>query len=192
MDAVRGGGGTGGTTAGGGSGGALGGLSVPQRLLAGGISRSVAQLLLYPVDALRTLAQTRDSRTLSDVGLKALVRGCGTTSSFALIMGAAQFAIYGSTRDAVGPVLASALGAAGSCLVSVPQEVIKQRLVTGVYDSFRHAVKTIYREEGIGGFYSAWKPTVLRNVPFVVVTFTAMDWMTRRRIRIKEREWEGE
>ena len=150
MDAVRGRGRTGGTTAGGG--GARGGLSVPQRILAGGIFRSAAQLLLYPVDALQTLAQTRDSHTLSDVGTKALVRGCGTTFSIALIMGASQFAICGSTRDAVGPLLASALGAAGSCVVSVPQEVIKQRLATVVYDSFRHAVGTIYIEEDIGGF----------------------------------------
>jgi len=120
-------------------------LSIPQRLAAGGCSRAVAQMLLYPVDALRTLAQTRDHRTLADVGANALVRGCATTSSFALFIGAIQFGIFGATRKYVGPVLASALGAAGSCAVSVPQEVIKQRLVTGVYSSFRQACKTIYQ-----------------------------------------------
>lgn len=150
-------------------------LSIPQRLGAGGSSRAVAQMLLYPVDALRTLAQTRDHRTLADVGARALVRGCTITSSFALFIGAIQFGIFGATRKYVGPVLASALGAAGSCIVSVPQEVVKQRLVTGVYSSFRQACKTIYQQEGIRGFYSAWRPTMIRNVPFVVVTFTAND-----------------
>jgi solute carrier family 25 S-adenosylmethionine transporter 26 len=154
-------------------------ISVSQRLLAGGASRAVAQMLLYPVDALRTLAQTRDHRTLADVGAAALFRGCTMTSSFALFMGAIQFGIFGATRQACGPVLASALGAAGSCVVSVPQEVIKQRLVTGVYSSFRSACVTIYRQEGMRGFYSAWRPTMARNIPFVMVCFTTNDALTR-------------
>jgi len=148
-----------------------------QRLVAGGGSRAIAQMVLYPVDALRTLAQTRDGRTLADVGMSALVWGSFTTSSFALIMGALQFSIFGACKERCGPLLASALGAAGSCVVSVPQEVIKQRLVTGIYPSFRTAVSSIARNEGIFGFYSAWKPTMARNVPFVVITFTAQDWI---------------
>lgn len=154
--------------------------TVVHRLLAGGAARSVSQMTLYPVDAMRTLAQTRDGRTLADVGVKALVRGCGTTSAFALFMGSIQFAVFGACRDTVGPLVASAAGAIGSCVVSIPQEVIKQRLVTGVYTSFRQAVATIYQTEGIVGFYSAWKPTVARNVPFVMTTFTSMDIMKRR------------
>ena len=160
-------------------------LTIPQRLIAGGSSRGLAQFLLYPVDALRTLAQTRDGRTLKDVGASALVRGCATTSSFAIFIGSIQFAIFGATRDSCGPVIASGLGAAGSCLVSVPQEVIKQRLVTGVYSSFRDAVATIYRTEGVKGFYSAWRPTVVRNIPFVVATFTAMDVLKHWRLDSK-------
>lgn len=152
-------------------------LSIHQRLLAGGMRRGISQMILYPIDALRTLKQTRDAKTLADVGYKALVRGCATTSSFAFFIGSIQFAIFGATRDTCGPVVSAALGACGSCLVSVPQEVIKQRLVTGVYSSFRQAVSTIYKTEGVAGFYSAWRPTVLRNVPFVITTFTAMDLM---------------
>ena len=166
-------------------------LSIPQRLIAGGCSRGVAQFVLYPIDALRTLAQTRDSRTLADVGTKALLRGCATTSSFAVLIGSIQFAIYGATRHQCGPVLGAALGAAGSCLVSVPQEVIKQRLVTGVYSSFRNAVGTIYRTEGVRGFYSAWRPTVMRNVPFVVATFTTMDFLKQYRLESRSNSKEG-
>ncbi len=162
-------------------------LSIPQRLIAGGTSRGIAQMILYPVDALRTLAQTRDGRTLADVGARALVRGCTTTSSFAIFIGSIQFAIFGATREYCGPVIASGLGAAGSCLVSVPQEVIKQRLVTGVYSSFRDAVATIYRTEGVTGFYSAWRPTVARNIPFVICTFTAMDVLKHWRLESKNK-----
>jgi Mitochondrial carrier protein len=156
--------------------------SITQRLVAGGTSRALAQMVLYPIDALRTLAQTRDGRTLADVGASALVRGCATTSCFALLMGSIQFAVFGYCRSrGVSTILSSALGAAASGIVSVPQEVIKQRLVTGVYGSFRDAVQMIYKVDGISGYYSAWKPTMMRNVPFVMTTFTAMELLKRQR-----------
>ena len=150
-------------------------MSIANKVIAGGVSRALAQSILYPVDALRTLAQTRDGRTLADVGIQALGKGCAQTSSFALFTGAFQFGIFGLVNPRYGPLIASACGAAGSCLVSVPQEVLKQRLITGVYSNFREAATTIWRTEGILGFYSAWKPTVSRNVPFVITTFTFRD-----------------
>ena len=66
--------------------------------------------------------------------------------------------------------------------------MIKQRLVTGIYPSFRVAVKSIAREEGLTGFYSAWRPTMLRNVPFVAITFTTMHSIQRRLIMRKKEE----
>mmetsp|Transcript_10355 Transcript_10355/g.23044 ORF Transcript_10355/g.23044 Transcript_10355/m.23044 type:complete len:324 (-) Transcript_10355:63-1034(-) len=158
------------------------------KVIAGGTSRALAQSLLYPVDALRTLAQTRDGRTLADVGGKALLRGCAQTSSFALFTGAFQFGIFGMVTPTYGPLVASACGAAGSCLVSVPQEVIKQRLVTGVYSSFREAVSKIWQADGVLGFYSGWKPTMSRNVPFVVTTFTSRDMLTSRILMYKQQK----
>lgn len=159
--------------------------SIRNNLLAGGCSRAVAQMVLYPIDALRTLAQSRDGRTLADVGSAALLRGCTTTSSFALLMGSIQFAVFEYTKPKFPAIVASAVSAAASCIVSVPQEVIKQRLVTGVYDSFRHAVNSIYQSEGITGFYSAWRPTMARNVPFVMTTFTTMEFLKQRRLQQK-------
>ena len=133
------------------------------------------------MDALRTLAQTRDGRTLADVGASALVRGCAQTSGFALFMGSIQFAVFGWCRHRWGcsTLFSSALGATASCLVSVPQDVLKQRLVTGVYPSFRQAVATIYQTEGMYGFYSAWRPCMARNVPFVMTTFTTAELFQR-------------
>ena len=160
------------------------------KVLAGGSSRCLAQAVLYPVDALRTLAQTRDGRTLADVGTGALVKGCGQTSLFALFTGAFQFGIYSALQPKCGPLLASAAGAAGSCLVSVPQEVLKQRLVTGVYKNFREAIQKIYSSEGVLGFYSAWKPTVSRNVPFVIATFSSREVLQRKIVEFKERSEE--
>ena len=56
-------------------------LSATQRLLAGGSARALSQVVMYPADALRTLAQTRaGSKTLSELGAKTLLSGCATTS----------------------------------------------------------------------------------------------------------------
>jgi len=161
-------------------GGVTSSMSITNKVIAGGMSRALAQAVLYPVDALRTLAQSRDGRTLADVGRQALVKGCSQTSSFALFTGALQFGIFDLVNPRYGPLIASACGAAGSCLVSVPQEVLKQRLITGVYSNFREAATTIWKTEGLFGFYSAWKPTVSRNVPFVITTFTTRDILKKQ------------
>ena len=68
---------------------------------------------------------------------------------------------------------ASALYSVASLSVGVPQEVIKQRLVTGIYPSFRVGVATLWRTEGVRGFYTGFVPTAARNMPFVCMTFTA-------------------
>ncbi|WP_353890129.1 MC/SLC25 family protein [uncultured Marinobacter sp.] len=80
-------------------------------------------------------------------------------------------------------MVASAADAVSSCIISIPQEVIKQHLVTGVYPSFRNALSTIYSTEGILGFYNSWKLTLARNVPFVMVTFVAKDILTNCRLK---------
>ena len=159
-------------------------LTPSERFVAGGSARAISQLVMYPADALRTLAQTRaGAKTLADLGTKTLVSGCFTTSGFAYFIGALQFSIVGSTRASLGPLGSAMAGAAASCVVSVPQEVIKQRLVTGIYPNFRTAVRTIARTSGPSGFYAGWLPTVSRNVPFVVTTFTTYAILERRRLR---------
>jgi solute carrier family 25 S-adenosylmethionine transporter 26 len=156
-------------------------LTPSERLLAGGTARALSQALLYPADALRTLAQTRaGAPTLGELGARTLVSGCATTSSFAYAIGAIQFGTVGVLTPRLGPLRAAACGALASCVVSVPQEVIKQRLVTGVYTDFAAAVRTIWSTHGPRGFYAGLGPTAARNVPFVVCTFTAFAWMERR------------
>jgi solute carrier family 25 S-adenosylmethionine transporter 26 len=159
-------------------------LTVTQTLVAGGASRAAAQLLMYPADALRTLAQTRTgAKTLAELGTKTLVNGCLFTSAFAFPVGAIQFAVLGRARRAIAhwqpkthsalvDVQASACAALASCSVTVPQEVLKQRLIAGIYPNVISAVRNIAKTEGARGFFVGALPTAARNIPFVVVTFT--------------------
>lgn len=159
------------------------------RAISGGLSRAIAQAALYPLDALRTLSQTRDSRTLANIGIRSLLNGCLQTSTFALLTGASQFGMYSLCCNNYGcsPLAASVYGAAGSCIFSVPQEVIKQRLITGVYTNFRTAIVQIWKTEGISGYYSGWRPTMSRNIPFVIVTFASRDSLHSGLVRFKKR-----
>eukprot|EP00957_Ditylum_brightwellii_P130067 9920769-Ditylum_brightwellii.AAC.1 len=50
----------------------------------------------------------------------------------------------------------------------------------GVYALFHQVVKTIYVQEGVLGFYSACRPTVARNILFVIATFTANDVLKQK------------
>jgi len=152
-----------------------------ERLLAGGSARFGAQLIMYPADALRTLAQTRTgAKTLKELGAKTLLSGCVTTSSFAFAVGGLQFSIFGALRQKLGPVGASMCASIGSSVAGVPQEVIKQRLVTGIYPNFRTAVGTIFKTKGLTGFYEGGTPTITRNLPFIVITFCSFDALKER------------
>ena len=55
---------------------------------------------------------------------------------------------------------------AGFCSVTVPQQVLEQRLVAGIYPNVFAAVKNIARTEGPRGFFVGALPTAARNVPF--------------------------
>ena len=179
-------------------------LHIWQSILAGGSARAVSQAITYPMDAMRTLAQTRKgAKKLSDLGAGVLVSGCLSTSAFAFPTGAIQFTVFagvkkfltsfiGHTNGATGTAIAmisSSCASLCSCAVGVPQEVLKQRLVTNIYPNFRTAVKTIFTQEGIKGFYTGWAPTVARNLPYVVITFTTFNhWKTQE---LKRQEEEG-
>ena len=151
------------------------------------------------MDALRTISQTRKgAKKLSELGGSALISGCVQTSLFAFPLGAVQFTVFGGVKKAISSVVGDVSGGVkgtavamasascaslASCAVGVPQEVLKQRLVTKIYPNFSTAVKTILKTEGLKGFYTGWAPTVARNLPYVVTTFTCFNhWKSQVRV----------
>jgi solute carrier family 25 S-adenosylmethionine transporter 26 len=114
---------------------------------------------------------------------------------FAFPLGAVQFTVFGNMKKALTSMVGNASGGVkgtavaiassmcaslASCAVGVPQEILKQRLVTNIYPNFATAVSTIWKTEGLKGFYVGWGPTVARNLPYVVITFTTFNhWKTQ-------------
>jgi len=185
-------------------------LSVLQTLVAGGSARAISQFVTYPMDALRTISQTRKgAKTLSELGVSKLVAGSVSTSLFAFPLGAVQFTVFGNAKNILSSIIerggirenaavntavamtSSACASLASCLVGVPQEVLKQRLVTNIYPNFGTAVQTIWKTEGVKGFYNGWGPTVTRNLPYIVITFTTFNHWKTKELKKRTREENG-
>lgn len=58
-----------------------------------------------------------------------------------------------------------------ACFIRVPTEVIKQRMQAGIHSSMMNAVSHTYMKEGIRGFYTGYKITILREIPFSLIQF---------------------
>ncbi|KAJ9075845.1 S-adenosylmethionine transporter [Entomophthora muscae] len=64
-----------------------------------------------------------------------------------------------------------------ACLARVPTEIIKQRLQTGQYTGYRQAVSTIFKFEGLWGFYRGYFTTVVREIPFACIQFPLYEYL---------------
>jgi hypothetical protein len=53
---------------------------------------------------------------------------------------------------------ASAVSTVACSVVSTPQMVLTDRLMAGVYSSFPEALTSIFKSEGLRGFYAGWWP----------------------------------
>eukprot|EP00004_Rigifila_ramosa_P014571 TRINITY_DN3325_c0_g1_i4.p2 TRINITY_DN3325_c0_g1~~TRINITY_DN3325_c0_g1_i4.p2 ORF type:complete len:193 (-),score=36.10 TRINITY_DN3325_c0_g1_i4:8-586(-) len=62
-------------------------------------------------------------------------------------------------------------GDVSSSLVRVPFEVVKQRMQVGVAASTADAVKMIWRNEGLRGYWTGLTSTILREMPFDAIEF---------------------
>lgn len=172
-------------------------------MLSGAVARTAAQLIAYPIDATRTYAQLSPTarRTFLNAQTHAhMFNGCIGTSLFTPLIGGLQFVTfeytqavlrrrYNSTQLPFTAQLCSSLCAGvASCVASVPQEVLKQRMVIGMYPSMVSAIAQIYTHSGLLGFYAGGSAAVARNVPFVCTAFTVFamfkQWHVKReRIR---------
>ncbi len=85
-------------------------------------------------------------------------------------------------------VLASMISKLVACLIAYPHEVLRSRFQTQhyiaaitqdpklhVYSSVADAMKRVYRDEGIRGFYKGLPITLLRSIPACIVTFVTYE-----------------
>jgi hypothetical protein len=166
-----------------------------ENMLGGAVSRSVAQTLMHPANTMKTILQNSrgaDRVTLKELFqpsmFKMLTRGAGANFLLSVPHGAVNFAVLELVRakmsafvstvpvlverlDSIGPALdfaSSAVSTICCSIVSTPQMMITDNIMAGNYPKLTDAVKGLYADRGIAGFYSGWWPGLAGKIPSYV------------------------
>lgn len=148
-------------------------------LLSGAAAGCAVDISLFPIDTVKTRLQSSEG-FLKAGGFRGIYNGI-----FAAFLGSAPgaalfFTTYDYTSGRLGEkfgdgpathMAAASLGEIGACLVRVPTENVKQKQQTGVYPSFRAAIRGINAGQGLGGYYVGYMTTVMREIPFAFIQF---------------------
>lgn len=155
-------------------------------LLAGGIAGTTVDVVLFPLDTLKTRLQSSQGFVKAG-GFRGIYKGLSAAAVGSAPGAALFFMTYeklksslGSSKNADGspsfaaPVvhmIAASMGEITACLVRVPTEVVKQRMQTGMYDSMISTVSNTIKRDGYMGLYSGYGITIMREVPFSLIQF---------------------
>lgn len=168
-----------------------------RNLVAAAAARSVSIVTMYPVDTLKTRIQM--GKSAGGVGLGALYKGVGGSLFGQVPYGVLTFGSYEIYKQALLDRFAGAPSALLVALAAVlgdvtgsgwlcPSEVVKQQLQAGMHADTWSAVRNIWRDRGVAGFYQGYAGGLARDVPFRVAQLTSFEvtkaaWLSRKRRR---------
>ncbi|XP_074140254.1 mitochondrial S-adenosylmethionine carrier protein isoform X3 [Sminthopsis crassicaudata] len=142
-------------------------------LLAGGVAGVSVDLILFPLDTIKTRLQSPQGFTKAG-GFRGIYAGVPSAAIGSFPNAAAFFITYEYTKfllrsDSssylvpVTHMLAASAGEVVACLIRVPSEVVKQRAQVSAASGTFHIFSNILYQEGIQGLYRGYKSTVLRE-----------------------------
>jgi solute carrier family 25 S-adenosylmethionine transporter 26 len=164
-------------------------------MVCGAISRSIAQTVMHPANTMKTILQSSrgvDRPTVSQLMrpamFKGLTRGAGANFILSVPHGAVNFAVLEFVRgrlnsfvesvpwleersEKIGPGLdfsSSAISTICCSVVSTPQMMITDNIMVGNYPRLSAAIRGLYKDRGIMGFYSGWWPGLVGKIPSYV------------------------
>nr|XP_020752214.1 S-adenosylmethionine mitochondrial carrier protein [Odocoileus virginianus texanus] len=150
-------------------------------LVAGGIAGVSVDLILFPLDTIKTRLQSPQgfSKAGGFCGVYAGVPSAAVGSfpnaaAFFVTYEYVKWILHTDSSSHLMPVthmLAASAGEVVACLIRVPSEVVKQRAQVSASSGTFHIFSNILCQEGIQGLYRGYKSTVLREIPFSLVQF---------------------
>lgn len=173
-------------------------------LLAGSIAGTSVDLVLFPIDTLKTRLQSADGFWKSG-GFRGVYRGisaaaAGSAPGAALFFGTYTLAqgelrqLSPSTPDPIIHMTAASMGEVAACIVRVPTEIVKQRMQAGRYASASVAVRDIVATSGARGLFRGYMSTLAREIPFALIQFPLYEHLKLRYSAAVERPpkpWES-
>ncbi|OQR95944.1 Mitochondrial Carrier (MC) Family [Thraustotheca clavata] len=184
-------------------------LSPLKKLLAGSVAGVASVIVTYPLDFIRARITVPDSMsgihyngiwhalrmTVQQEGIQGLYRGMSPTVVGIAPYVGLNFMVFESLRqtapldDSGRPDMLFLLGCgavAGACGQSAayPFDLMRRRfqmtaLSAKQYNGTMDAVKTIYQQEGIRGFYKGLVPNSVKVIPSIAVMFVTNEAMKR-------------
>lgn len=143
-----------------------------QSFIAGGLSGCMVDLILFPLESIKTRIQMKKSLVLS---FKELYKGIywSIASSFpCAAMFWTGFSLMRSFMQSVYPdsylidFLSACFGSFLCCLIRSPFELLKTLTISGKYENFLEAPVKIIKKEGISGLYVGLEALLYRELPF--------------------------
>ncbi|KAK3775548.1 hypothetical protein RRG08_048184 [Elysia crispata] len=159
-------------------------------LLAGGAAGTSVDVILFPLDTIKTRLQSEAGFRTSG-GFRGVYSGLFSAALGSAPSAAMFFLAYETSKKSLGSFTAAkdkrrsaaihmasaSIAEVAACLVRVPVEVVKQRTQTlSTASSFSTFKKTL-QAEGIGGFYRGYFTTVFREIPFSMMQFPLWEFL---------------
>jgi len=175
------------------------------RFFSGGAGGLAAVVACYPLDLVRTRIMTQMCahegytsildcvrRTAQCEGVMGLYKGMGTTLMLTVPALSISFGVYGMIKDAfvsldysdkspIATIFAGGTGGVAGAAATFPMDVLRRRLqVMGMNSaipqrSLRQEAAHLMKAEGLQGFWSGFKPEMIRAFPMVAITFLAYE-----------------
>lgn len=177
---------------------------------AGGLAGMLTNVVLHPLDTVKTLRQSNPSAyrgvfpTMAHVvrskGVLALYAGLIPAMLGSALSSALYFSAYEGVKRSLStfftspkarpPVtaLSAACGNIVSSILFVPKEVVKQRMQSAVTSKSSHffsVASELVRQAGPRGLYRGYKATLLRNIPSTMIRFAVYEELKHTLRRIK-------
>ncbi|KAI5476445.1 mitochondrial carrier protein, S-adenosylmethionine transporter [Pseudohyphozyma bogoriensis] len=154
-------------------------------LISGGLAGTAVDTLFFPLDTLKTRAQSKEG-FLKSGGFRGVYRGLGSAVVGSSPGAAAFFTTYESLKKGLPGViptlrdeswapalhmLSASGGEVAACMIRVPTEVVKQRTQTAAGLGSWEVAQSVWRAGGVAGFYRGFASTVAREIPFTCLQF---------------------
>ncbi|GAA5971125.1 hypothetical protein JCM8115_003067 [Rhodotorula mucilaginosa] len=171
-------------------------------LVSGGLAGTSVDTLFFPIDTLKTRAQSRQGFFAAG-GFSGVYRGLGSAvvgsapgaslffTTYELSKSTLPRLVPHLAREDFAPLLhmaSASTGEVAACLVRVPTEVVKQRSQTsakGTAGGSWAIAQDVWRTSGVRGFYRGFGSTVAREIPFTCLQFPLYErlklFLARRR-----------
>ncbi|SCZ90647.1 BZ3500_MvSof-1268-A1-R1_Chr9g10909 [Microbotryum saponariae] len=161
-------------------------------LIAGGLAGTAVDTLFFPIDTLKTRAQSQQGFFASG-GFTGVYRGLSSAVIGSAPGASAFFTTYETLKtrlpawipqlgnDKYAPalhMLSASGGEVAACMIRVPTEVVKQRSQTSTLPTSGWPIaRSIWTTSGLSGFYRGFGSTVAREIPFTCLQFPMYERM---------------